>query len=72
MSMHERYRRVEGMKKTVLFLLASMAAAVLAACGAAALSAVPVLGQVPNRGSVSDKEFSETRQGKKRKREPGL
>ena len=39
---------------------------------AGALSAVPVLGQVPNRGSVSDKEFSETGQGKRRKREPGL
>jgi hypothetical protein len=35
------------MKKTVLFLLASMAAAVLAACGAAALTAVPVVGQAP-------------------------
>jgi hypothetical protein len=39
---------------------------------AGALSAVPVLGQVPNRSSVSYKRFSETGQGKRRKGEPGL
>ena len=36
--------RMEGMRKTVL-LTASMAAAVLVACGAALLAAVPVVGQ---------------------------
>src|SRR4028118_2157919 len=37
-------RRVEGMSRTLL-LTASMAAAVLLACGAAVLAAVPVVGQ---------------------------
>ena len=37
-------RRVEGMRETVL-LTASMAAAVLVACGAALLAALPVVGQ---------------------------
>src|SRR4028119_721620 len=37
-------RRVEGMRRTLL-LTASMTAAVLVACGAAALAAVPVVGQ---------------------------